>query len=120
MNYNMDAIFPFCAEAAQYYMWFHLTTLRLYLPNADSVAEKLHSDEFVEIVANHRGRASYVLECAERPTEFTYLTAWDSKEDAENFFMSEIYASIIEDIQPHLVAPLCECRFEVLFGAEKV
>lgn len=70
-------------------MWFHLTTLRLYLPNADTVSETLHSQAFIDLVHQHGGQTSYVLKCPEHPSEFTFLTAWESKEIAEIFLAGE-------------------------------
>ncbi len=101
-------------------MWFHLTTIHLYLPNADTVSETLHSEEFIDLVNRHGGQASYVLECPEQPFEFNYLTAWDSEEDADAFFESEMYKEFLSDVQPHLISPLCERRFEVMGAVERV
>ena len=99
-------------------MWFHLTNIRLYLPNADNVGETLHSQSFVDLVTEYGGRASYVLECPEHPSEFTFLTAWDDKVVAEDFFSSDTYKQFVHELQPQLVAPVCERHFEVMLAAE--
>ena len=101
-------------------MWFHLTTIRLYLPNADSVKETLHSEEFTGLVAEYGGRASYVLECPENSAEFNFLTLWDKEEDAEIFFDSEEFLQFSDEIEHHLIAPLCHRRYEVMAEAELV
>lgn len=101
-------------------MWFHLTNIRLYLPNDENVGEILHSQAFVDLVTEHGGRASYVLECPEHPSEFTFLTAWDTKDDAQIFFSSDVYKHFVEKLQPQLVAPVCERQFEVMLADEKV
>ena len=71
-------------------MWFHLTTIRLYLPNADSVKETLHSEEFTELVTEYGGRASYVLECPENSAEFNFLTLWDCPGSVENGILASM------------------------------
>ena len=100
-------------------MWFHITNIRLYLPNNDNVIQTLHSQAFIDLVTEHGGRASYVLECPENPSEFTFLTAWDVKEDADNFFASDIYKGFVAELQPRLVSPVCERQFEVMLSTEK-
>ena len=101
-------------------MWFHIATMRLHLPNADSIAEKLHSKDFGKLVKEYGGLQSYVLECPDHPTEFTFLTAWEEKEDAETFLSSKVYTDFIDEIEPLLVSPVCERRFEVMSEREKV
>lgn len=101
-------------------MWFHLTNIRLYLPNDSNVNEHLHSQAFIDLVTEYGGRASYVLECPEHPSEFTFLTAWDTKESAQNFFAGDAYKHFVEELQPQLVAPVCERQFEVMLAGEKV
>ena len=101
-------------------MWFHITNIRLYLPNNDNVVEKLHSQAFVDLVTEHGGRASYVLECPENPSELTFLTAWDTQDDAARFFASDIYKKFIHELKPQLIAPVCERQFEVMLSTEKV
>ena len=95
-------------------MWFHLTTVRLYLPNDDTVKETLHSDEFKGFVTEYGGKASYVLECPENSAEFNFLTLWDREEDAEAFFEGEEFLQFSDEIRPHLIAPLCQRRYEVM------
>lgn len=100
-------------------MWFHLTKLRLYLPNADTVGEKLHGEEFAELVAEYGGLESYVLECADQPSEFTLLSVWDQEDEANAFFDSKVYADFIAEIEPALISPVCERSLEVMKTPEK-
>ena len=101
-------------------MWFHLTNIRLYLPNNDNVGETLHSQAFIDLVTAHGGRSSYVLECPEHPSEYTFLTAWDHKEEADTFFASDVYKDFVNKLQPQLVAPVCERHFEVMLAGQTV
>lgn len=100
-------------------MWFHLSTIRLYLPNADTVGETLRSQAFIDLVNRHGGRSGYVLECPEHPAEYTFLTIWDQEEDADAFFASKDYHAFENEMQPYLIAPVCERRFEVMLTGEK-
>ena len=99
-------------------MWFHLTNIRLYLPNDDNVNETLHSQAFIDLVAAHGGRSSYVLECPEHPSEYTFLTVWDDKEEAQHFFAGAAYHDFVQKLQPQLIAPVCERHFEVMLTGE--
>ncbi len=101
-------------------MWFHITNIRLHLPNHDTVDQTLHSQLFVDLVTANGGHAAYVLECPQNPTEFTFLTAWDTKADANDFFTSDAYHHFIEEMSPKFVAPPCEREFEVMLAAESI
>lgn len=101
-------------------MWFHLTNIRLYMPNEDTLDDTLHSDAFVDLVTEHGGQAGYVLECPETPFEFTFLTVWDTKADAENFFTSDVYHDFIQEMSGKFVAPPCEHDFEEIGATERV
>ncbi len=99
-------------------MWFHLTNIRLYLPNEDTIDNTLHSQAFVDLIIEHGGRASYVLECPDNPTAFTFLTVWDTKADADDFFTSDTYHDFIQKMSPQFIAPPCEHEFEAMTAAE--
>lgn len=99
-------------------MYIRVNFLKIKTREKD-IARKIYNEEVIPAHKSHKGcRFVYLLECLDNEEEGMTLTAWDTREDLENYEKSGDYEKMISGFKGFISEVPVQKHYEITASSE--